>query len=496
MMNSLDPNQLVEMFKHSARRFPQQAFEMYNADGSEKSLKEQVEARDNFAENLYEKYSKYVADMPDNWTKRATVLCMEAWTRATKYLDESTKASAIVNFNKNAMGLIRTVLPATATEKAFSLQSMLGPVSTIFVLTPNYATTTNKVTAGTPLFGSVVDPSYGDSNIEDEEVGTGTGAQVIFTFTLGNTPVIKGTVLISVDDDGLQLADTGAGTFAGDGTGTINYTTGQCTVTFNVAPTAGAVVTTQYTVDNETNENAIPEVDLTLSAFPVTATRKAIRFRYSLVAAYSMQDQYGLSADAELTSAVGAEIAYGIDINNFTVVVKNAIDKTSDPAYTFDAKYPVTATISRKEFYEGITYFFTKGSTEINVQSGKFIANGMVASAYVIDLLTTIGLPRFAAVKLNSGRGIQVAGEYDGRWTILRTPNPGHIKLGADEVMLYSKMDEFLFAAYVWAPLIAAFETPLTILDDMQARKGMASLYAKKLINNKAFLKMKVANLL
>lgn len=51
-----------------------------------------------------------------------------------------------------------------------------------------------------------------------------------FTFTLGSVPLVPFSVNLLTG--GYRLVDTGAGTFSGDGTGTVNYTTGECVVTF------------------------------------------------------------------------------------------------------------------------------------------------------------------------------------------------------------------------------------------------------------------------
>lgn len=81
---------------------------------------------------------------------------------------------------------------------------------------------------------------------------TGNGASVSFSGTLDSVPVLKGKVAltsIDVNGDGLIVSDDhdngASGTLTGDGTGTINYTTGAWTVTYSVAPASGEAIVAQ-----------------------------------------------------------------------------------------------------------------------------------------------------------------------------------------------------------------------------------------------------------
>lgn len=65
------------------------------------------------------------------------------------------------------------------------------------------------------------------------------------TYTLaGSTPIRRGTFVVTGTVPAQSVTDDGLGTFTGDGTGTIDYTTGAVSITFNSAPTAGTVTAT------------------------------------------------------------------------------------------------------------------------------------------------------------------------------------------------------------------------------------------------------------
>lgn len=76
--------------------------------------------------------------------------------------------------------------------------------------------------------------------------GTVDGVNQDFTATL-TTPVRRGGITVSDTSVGQTLTDDGTGSLTGDGTGTINYTTGALAVTFSAAPTSGTpTVVYQY----------------------------------------------------------------------------------------------------------------------------------------------------------------------------------------------------------------------------------------------------------
>lgn len=477
---------LIEQFKRSASKSPAPSFMTKVAENG--NIQESVASMKSFTKDLSSKFDEYTSDMEEGWTKSCTLMCMEAYDRATKYLDESTLARNVANFNKNAYPLIRSILPATATEKVFSVQPMLGPTSSIFVLQPVYGTTTNRVNAGDPLFINH-DPFYGDSVISDEDLGVADGTSTtVGSGTLPHTPIAKGSLNLEVA--GKIAQDDGNGAIIGDATGTINYTSGVLSVTWSSAPAADSVVTGNWSVDNEVNADAIPEIDLLLTNYPITARRKAIRFRYSLVAQFAMRDQYGIEAEAELIKATGAEIAYGIDVQNFRAVVRSAVDKTNDPNFIFDATYlGSSSNLSRKDIFEGFLFYLISGSTDILTRSGRAVGNFIVCGPRVATLIQSIGLPRFEPLPILPTRGIQQIGILDGRWRIFMTTNPEYIGLKPNEYVLGSSNEDFLSAGYVWAPWIIAFETPTTVLDDFQARKGMASLSGSRMIDPNFFVK-------
>jgi len=440
------------------------------------------------AKKLYEKYSKYVGDMPDmvngrtNWTKSNIVFQMANWENATnnmKRLEESTFSSAINVFQKFAFPLIRAVLPELATEKLFNIQTMFGPTSNIFYFDYVYGTTTGTVTAGQSLFENN-DPTYGNSEISLENGPVGNGVQTLFVYNLDHTNVLAGTVTLT---DGVQIStDDANGNLVGDGVGTINYATGAVSVTWGLAIASGINIEASYSVDTEGNTNGIPEVDLVLTTKPVQAQSKKIRFRWSFEAQFSLRDQFGLEAESELLNAAGAEIGYGIDIVNIQNVQRVAIDKRNDVNFQFTLQPPTG--VSRQEHYQGFPYYLIKISNLILTESGRAIGNRVVGGDYFTSVVENIGAPRYVATPYDPSRGVHEIGTLDNRWICFRA-----LFMNVNEYLVLYKSDDFLRAGYVWAPWITAFTTPTAILDDFAGRKGIGSLFGSKVVNNLMFVR-------
>jgi hypothetical protein len=85
--------------------------------------------------------------------------------------------------------------------------------------------------------------------VADEAVGTGDGSTKTFSATLSKAVVLAGSV--SVTDGTEAFTDDGLGRLTGSagGSGTINYGTGDLSVTFTVAPSSEQAVTGDYDRD-------------------------------------------------------------------------------------------------------------------------------------------------------------------------------------------------------------------------------------------------------
>lgn len=106
-----------------------------------------------------------------------------------------------------------------------------------------------------------------------ESIGTaGDGVTTNFSGTLSAIPILSNEVFFSsvdVNGDGLELHDDGAEALTGDGTGTINYTTGAFTLAFTTAPASGQAINSQTVPYVAARPQAILYFDNTFTVRPV-----------------------------------------------------------------------------------------------------------------------------------------------------------------------------------------------------------------------------------
>ena len=178
--------------------------------------------------------------------------------------------------------------------------------------------------------------SYSSQNVENEILSVTTGAATI-TGNVQWTPVLPGSLYISVvtasgallgQDDGqgnIKDANTGATT---DFTaGTINYATGEVSITVKENVTGDTSVS--YAYNNEdvfvagnmvpgadgssviTQANTkIPEVQLKITSLPVVAQSRKMKAVYAFDAAYELEKEYGQDIDTLMATEVAGEIAH------------------------------------------------------------------------------------------------------------------------------------------------------------------------------------------
>lgn len=155
----------------------------------------------------------------------------------------------------------------------------------------------------TGLYLSRIDPQTLNYNVVTNEVGfTGNGTQTTFSGTLAfksanpfaicfNITLVGSAVTASgggADDNSAIIKPTSGTAF----TGTINYTTGQWTMTFTVAPPAGQTCNFSY-VWEDSNANGI--TDFTLSNPRLQSEGAVIRMDYGgdrIVAMYPISGVY------------------------------------------------------------------------------------------------------------------------------------------------------------------------------------------------------------
>lgn len=154
-------------------------------------------------------------------------------------------------------------------------------------------------------------------NVSRFSTWTGDGATVVFSNTYtSNVPIHAGSVY--VDDTVEVFTDDGAGILTGDqgGTGTVNYTTGAISVTFNAAPVNGQVIQASFIQYRAGTPVSVLMFDNEFTFYPIPD--RAYRFQikawsltYVQPAVGANKELFTLADDKPLQEEWGPAIAFG-----------------------------------------------------------------------------------------------------------------------------------------------------------------------------------------
>lgn len=144
-----------------------------------------------------------------------------------------------------------------------------------------------------------------------DNIATGDGVTNVFSGGLQNPPLIMGTLFIT---DGTQvLQDDGAGTFTGDGSGTIDYTTGAYSITFTNPPDSDATIYAKYQGYTGNRPQGVLFYENQFTLRPVPDQVYQIRME-----GYIKPDALSADGDTPLQEEWGPLIAYGASLEIFS----------------------------------------------------------------------------------------------------------------------------------------------------------------------------------
>lgn len=135
---------------------------------------------------------------------------------------------------------------------------------------------------------------------------TGDGSTVTFNTTAQGFPIISGSVIVT--DNTEVFTDDGNGVLTGDlgGFGSVNYTTGAISVTFNTAPTNGQEIYLSYIQFQAGFPEAVLFYNNTFRFFPPPDTVYRVRMK-----AWAIEEPLSGATDLPRIEEWGPAIAYG-----------------------------------------------------------------------------------------------------------------------------------------------------------------------------------------
>jgi len=431
--------------------------------------------------------AKNNTSIPENILATTATLLQNTYDYCAR-MDETTRTVNLGSFVDYGFDVISATVPNLIAHEIMSVQPMNAKHGAIFYLQYLYGNNKGGIQAGqamnSPFTGQDGNFNFSNDKIVGESAGLGDGAKKEFKVTLGYTPIRPGSVsaicgsVIGTDDGNGGITGTGI-------TGTIDYESGEITVTLTEAPAVDVAVVVDYRYDMDLTTTGFSQVDLDLQSVSLEAFPRKLRARWLLDAGFELQKMKGIDAESELTVALSSEIKFEIDGELLSELYRQA----AHTGFEWDAQLPQGAAISYTDYKRTIIDVFTEMSNRIFTSTKRVGANFIVAGVNVCSVIET--LPEFQGATLSAGviNGPHFIGTLANKWKIYKNP------FYADNnfVMGY-KGASYLDAGFVYAPYMPLYTTPTQVLDDFIFRKGMATSYGQVMLNNKLYAKGNITN--
>ncbi len=251
--------------------------------------------------------------------------------------------------------------------------------------------------------------------------------------------------------------------------------------------------------------DAIPQVDIKIASFAVTANDRKLKVNWTSELAQDLNAYHSMDAEAELTQLMADQVAMDIDAEILQDLVNNVRGATYywdvRPGFFVDRETGAPTagpsfTGNVQQWYSTLLIRVLDASNTIlrkNLRSG---ANFIVTSPDVATILESLvewrPIMDFSdASQLKFSMGAEKAGTLSSRFTVYKVP------LFFRHVLLIGyKGDEWLSTGYVYAPYIPLIITP-TIYDpnNFQPSKGAMTRYAKQIVRGDYYAKVIVKGL-
>jgi hypothetical protein len=422
-------------------------------------------------------------ELPVDQRLRLAILLENTQNEINRFmrLNEATQSSDVGPFTKYVFDMITAVMPNLIAEELVSVQPMQQKVGQVFYLKYLFGSQKGNIVKNSlmfdPVTGAANKYNYSSETIEEEMLGTDGATS--YTGNLAYTPVVAGSVEISCGNTTLVETDAGDGTatLAATGvTGTLNYSTGAFSITFNSETSADVVATYQY--NQEFGPSVVPEVTFKVDETIIRAQNRRLKALYAFSAGYDVKMAYGIDIDLALLEAVTSEILHEIDgeiMNDLYVQAGNTASWDKTPAST-----EISAYDHKLNFLDHLVECSNKIYMSTQRASGNFIVCGRDAA----NIIESFGMPRFQPATSGRQNGPCYIGVIDGKWKVYKNP------YYADSAYLVGyKGDMFLDAGYVYAPYLPIFATQFLMTEDFVGRRGFATAYGKKMLNPYMYVK-------
>lgn len=415
-------------------------------------------------------------------------------TRKMRDYHESIQTADAGIFKNVALDIVGPVVVNLLCYDIVSVQPIDSPVGMVRFFEYQYGTSKGSTQAGTAFADNrnfyQSDALYSTDKVSGETVEAVAGTAQAFTVRF--FPIITGAGLaelpLKVKIGSVVFTDAGNGILtsavAGN-SGTVDYITGDITLTLASAASAGDPITIDYTyaltyVDDTASSRNIPEVLIKPRSIPVIAKPRRMKAVWSFDFNFMMSKEYDQEVEALLNATVASEIWHEIDsevINDLYTMASAGNEIVWDKT--------ITPGISKADHYDSFSIALDECSENIQQATRKVSANFAVGGVSVGTVVSKI---KGFVPELHK----TTAGPY------LHGTLPNGMKFYVDQNLPKNvgfagyKGDTLFDTGYILAMYMPVMTLPMAQLEDMAGRKGWAASYGKARVNRKMYNRFRI----
>lgn len=392
---------------------------------------------------------------------------------------EATQPGNIGQYKRYALDIVNAVVPNLIAPELVATQAIDNRVGMINYISYNYSNNKGTTKAG-DMFASSINMGASNENYSKDYVEAeviGASGKTAYEGNLSYTPVIPGTVKIVSGTT--VITDDGAGKLTGTGltNGTIDYATGAVNLTFGTNTTEDVVAEYYFNMEDAPIQN-VPEVELRITSLPVIAKTRKLKTIYAFDAAYELEKEYGQDIDSLLATEVSGEISHEIDIEICRDLLKMADGGTE---LTWSKTQPTG--VNNIDHYDSFYTVLEEGSYSIFQATRKVRPNFLVVGTSVAAVIKVMR-------QFTPSGTTEIGPHFIGTLGDFKVyVNPDYDPM---EFVMGYKGGSFMDAGYFYCPYMPVISTDLIMLADFAGQKGWATMYAKKMINNKFYLRGRI----
>jgi len=424
-----------------------------------------------------------------SFEKRAALANSLESTHQRILAKEATNPGSIGQYKRYALDIITATVPNLIAFDVMAVQAMDNRIGMINYMNYNYSKDKGTTKAGDTFASSInMGPSdylYSSDLVKDQDVKLDASGNA----DLAWYPVRVDTFSVVIDGKEYIPDPATPGKFiAADGT-QIDGKVSAAGVMSGFTSAASKNVAVTYRFNNEDIRSDgpvaagftnVPEVELEIKSEPVEAVARTMRSFWAFDAAYELQKEYGQDIETLLATQVTGELAHEID-NELTMDLLHFAN--ADTPLTWSKS--LTPGIALVDHYDSFNSVLVEGANRIFKATRKVKANFMVVGlgvASVIEIMRNFTASGITAV------GPHFLGTL-GNYKVFVNPD-----YPDNEFVLGYKGSTMFDAGAFYCPYMPISSTDLIMDANFRGQRGWATMYGKKLLNSKMYIRGRITD--